>query len=362
MLLFFINVFYLHKQIFLCYAFCIMKKKGTKNISYTQRLIIERLSLLKKPIKEIAHVAGLSLSAVYRELKRGYYKRLDGRQWIAFTAYSADISQKRYEIACSARGRPIKLGNDYDFVRYVEKRVCQDKLSPCAVIGEIKRNNLDFKTKITKTTLYRWIGFGYFQNIRLKKRKTKYRKIVIKRAPRGTSIELRPKEIGNRNTFGHWEMDCVCGTNKTSLLTFPERLTRKEIIFKIPNKKTITIISCLNKLEHRFGKKFKLIFKSITVDNGVEFSDFQGMEKSIYGKQKRTSFYYCHPYCSSERGTNERLNREIRRLIPKGSNLSKYSDKEIQQVEDWVNSYPRQVLGFATSAECFQNELAKIAV
>lgn len=244
----------------------------------------------------------------------------------------------------------------------MEKRVVKDRLSACAVLGEIKYKNLPFKTKISKTTLYRYIQMGLFPHIKLEKRKTNYKKVTIKRAPRGTSIERRPKEIKDRLSFGHWEMDCVCGSTKPVLLVLSERLTRKEIIFKMENQKAISVIKCLNILERRFGKQFKKIFKTITVDNGSEFSDFKGIEKSCYGKYaKRTHVYYCHPYCSSERGTNERLNREIRRLIPKGMNLAKYSTDDIKQVEDWINNYPREVLNYATSSELFEEQLKLIS-
>ena len=158
------------------------------------------------------------------------------------------------------------------------------------------------------------------------------KKNIIKKAPRGTSIEERPIEIFNRKEFGHWEMDCVCGPTKHALLVLTERLTRKEIIFQISNKKAETVVHCLNILERQFGKKFSKVFKTITVDNGVEFSDWIHLEKSRYGKHKRTKIYYCHPYCLSERGTNESLNREIRRLIPKGSDLSKYTKDYIKYV------------------------------
>ena len=101
------------------------------------------------------------------------------------------------------------------------------------------------------------------------------------------------------------------------------------------------------------------MFKSITVDNGSEFADFSGLEKSIYGG-KRCPVYYCHPYASCERGTNERLNREIRRWFPKGTDFSKVTDSFIQGVENWINSYPREIFGFATSLELFQKELQAI--
>lgn len=155
-------------------------------------------------------------------------------------------------------------------------------------------------------------------------------------------------------------MDCVCGKTKCVLLVLTERLTRKEIIFKMNNQKSASVIKCLNFLERRFGKFFRNIFKTITVDNGSEFANFTELEKSSYGNSKRTSVYYCHPYCSFERGSNERLNREIRKHIPKGSDIFKYSDTEIKKVEDWINNYPRQILGYATSSEMFNEQIKKL--
>ncbi len=332
-----------------------------KSLTWTQRLQIETLNNAKKTKKEIAQLLGLHLCTIYRELKRGECTLLNGSTWKYYKTYSANRSQDRYDLLCTKKGRPIKLGNDYEFVNYIEKRVVKDKLSACATLGEIKYKDLPFKTRISKTTLYRYIKIGLFPHIKLEKRKKEYRKVKYKHAPKGTSIERRPHEIKYRNTFGNWEMDCVCGRTKSVLLVLSERLTRKEIIFKMENQKANTVVRCLNVLERRFGKLFKKIFKTITVDNGSEFADFQGIEKSSYGNSKRTSVYYCHPYCSSERGTNERLNREIRRLIPKGSDISKYSIQDIQQVEDWVNNYPREVLGYATSHELFEKELQKLA-
>lgn len=350
-----------------------MKNKGTKNLSITQRRMLERCILQKMHKREIAKLLGVCLATVYNEIKRGQYKHkvkswydcIGEIQYKYETRYSADKAQQLYELNQTTHGPETKLGNDYEFVRYVEKRVIKDKISPCAVCGEIKRLR-PCKTVVSKTTLYRYITQGIFMNIRMSdlpigQRKKHYRKTTTKRPPRGTSIEQRPKEIAERNTFGHWEMDCVVGKQRTKnvLLVLSERLTRKEIIFLMPNRQMATVVGCINKLEHRYGKQFRKVFKSITVDNGSEFSDFEGLQNSIYNG-KRVSVYYCHPYTSCERGTNERINRDIRRLIPKGSDLSNYTPEQIQVVEDWVNNYPRAVLGYATSAERFNEQLAAL--
>ena len=211
--------------------------------------------------------------------------------------------------------------------------------------------------------MYRYISMGLFMGISMDygKQHKQYRQKKIKRAPKGTSIEKRPLEIAERNTFGNWEMDCVCSKQGTTsaFLVLSERLTRKEIIFKIPNKKAETVVHCVNKLEKRYGKLFRKVFKSITVDNGVEFSDFEGLEKSIYGG-KRLNVYYCHPYTSCERGTNERINRDIRKKYPKGTDFTNVTESEVRALEDWVNAYPREIFGFATSGEKFNEQLQQI--
>ena len=344
-----------------------MKHKGNKNLTYTQRIQIETMLTAKNSRKQICDVVGIDKSTLSREIKKGFYKHKViqhdfwyGDRIVYENRYSALLSQERYERVCKNKGRDLKLGKDFALVRYIEKRVTEDKISACAVLGEIKRKDLPF-TKISKTTLYRYIDLGYFGNVRIEKRKTVYRKQVIKRAPRGISIEQRPIEILDRNTFGHWEMDCVCGSTRSTLLVLSERLTRKEIIFKMENQKADSVVRCLNSLERQYGKNFRKVFKSITVDNGSEFAHYKEIEKSIYGRNlKRTTVYYCHPYSSYERGTNERLNREIRRLIPKGSNLALYSNEDIKHVENWVNNYPREVLGYATSGEMFSRQLSLI--
>ena len=338
-----------------------------RHLTKTKRLQLESYLKIKMPIKEIAQLLKVHISTIYREIKRGEYEHRNS-DWTTEIRYSCDIADNRYQENLKAKGQDLKIGNDYELAEYIENRIVNDKLSPLAVIGEIKAKELVFNTSICVTTLYSYIDKDVFSTLTIKhltikgKKKKKNRKVTIKRMPRGTSIEERPKEIYARNTFGHWEMDCVCGSTKTTLLVLTERLTRKEIIFKMPNQTMESVHHCLNQLEHKHGKNFKKIFKSITVDNGSEFSDSESLEKSKFGKNnKRTKVYYCHPYCSCERGTNERINREIRRLIPKGSNLANYTNEDIQNVENWVNDYPRQVLDFMTSRELYNIHVNALA-
>ncbi len=341
--------------------------KKFKHLSYHDRLLIERLLKLKTPIARIAELVGRTDATIYAELKRGRYTYLDGSKWEYIDKYSPDKADERYKKNLKAKGAAIKLGNDYELADHIEHKIIDDGYSPDAVLGEIKAKGLQFKTSICRNTLYSYIRKGVFLRLNerylmfYKKRKNHKAAKKPAKASRGTSIEKRPEIIDERSTFGHWEMDCVCGPSKASLLVLTERLTRKEIIFTMRDQTAASVVHELNRLEFRYGRKFKQIFKSITVDNGSEFSDCAGMERSIYGKNnKRTVFYYCHPYRASERGTNERINREIRRKIPKGTCLEKFTTEQIQAVEDWVNNYPRRIFGFRSSADLFREQLAML--
>lgn len=134
---------------------------------------------------------------------------------------------------------------------------------------------------------------------------------------------------------------------------FKERIKPKEIAERLDrNRRTI---------EREITKgmvELKKIFRSITVDNGSEFLDYEGLEQSIMSKKKRTQIYYAHPYSTWERGTNENINKMIRRFIPKGSDISNYSDEEIKRIETWINNYPRKILGYYSVNEIYELKVA----
>lgn len=174
------------------------------------------------------------------------------------------------------------------------------------------------------------------KNLPVKKNKKRnYKKVQRqqKRAAAGESIDKRPKEIDTREEFGNWEMDSVLGKrgkSKNTLLVLTERKTRNEIIFKLPDHTDEAVVAALDRLERKWGTDmFKRVFKTITVDNGSEFADAEGLQRSIINEgEKRTKVYYCHPYSSWERGTNEVTNKMIRRKIPKGTNFDDRTEEE----------------------------------
>ena len=157
-------------------------------------------------------------------------------------------------------------------------------------------------------------------------------------------------------------MHCVEGKKKTkeTLLVLSERKARKEIMIKMKDQTAGSVVAALDRLERRYGTLFYKIFQTITVDNGSEFADVEGLERSCRRKGKRTTVFYCHPYSSYERGTNENINRMIRRWFPKGTDFGQVPKKAIQAVEDWLNAYPREILGFRSADEVFAEGLAAL--
>ena len=188
------------------------------------------------------------------------------------------------------------------------------------------------------------------------KKKTKHIR-RMKSAAKGDSIEKRPEEVNTRQEPGHWEMDLVvsCRGGHKCLLVLTERVTRMEVIRLIRDKSAASVVRALDTMERKWGTRFPQVFQSITMDNGSEFADYIGIERSVYKRceSKRTRTYYCHPYCSSERGSNEKQNQMIRRKFPKGTNFDKVTQKDVEAVESWLNRYPRKILGWYSSADLF---------
>lgn len=331
------------------------EKKKYKHLTYAERTMIERWynkEHLSK--KEIAKRLDKSERTIRREIKRGLTTNLTS-EFEEIEVYSADISQQEYESNLEAKGQELKIGSNIEIVKEIEKMIKEEKKSPEVIAHELKEEEkLEISARTIRNYIYDGNVFDLTEEdmIYNKRHKSKNSsKRIAKHTPPEKSIENRPQEANERSEYGHWEGDLVIGKRKKGcvLLTFTERMTREEIIIKIKGKKTEYVVKALNTLERKYGKRFYSKFKTITFDNGVEFMDYEGMEKSCLRKANRTQIYYAHPYCSGERGSNENNNRMIRRWIPKGTLIDDISKKFIQKIEDWINNYPRAMFDYKSS-------------
>lgn len=344
-----------------------MNKKGFKQITWDKRLVIERMLKNGFSKVDIAKAIGVCERTVYYEIKRGLcLQQTSDYEFIE--VYCPEVAERRYQENLRAKGPDLKIGRDLRFAEYVEHKIIDEGYSPGAVLGEIQVQGLEFDTDICESTLYNYIYRGdVFLELspkhlheRGRRHNTKPEKQQAAKPSRGDGIEKRPAEVNERTTFGHWEMDSVMGTvgSQKSLLVLIERLTRMCLIFLLPDHTMASVVRVLNGLERRFGKDFYKVFKSITVDNGCEFMDCDGMEKARRRKGKRTHVYYCHPYTPSERGSGENVNRMVRRFFPKGTSFDGLDAAAVRRAETWINNYPRRLLGWRSAGALFSEYLA----
>lgn len=342
-----------------------------KHLSQNDRIKMETMLNSGHKVVEVAEYLHVHRSTIYREIKRGEYTHRNS-DYTEEIRYSSDLGQKNHDWNAQGKGRNIKIGNDRPLAEYIEEKIIEDKYSPEAALAAAAESGIEFTTSISVRTLYRYIDKGIFLKltnkdlpVKGKRKKHNKRVKVQKRASAGESIENRPDEVKDREIFGHWEMDTVKGkqgVTKSCMLVLTERKTRDEIIVKLPDQKAASVVEAIDRLERKWGDMFTKVFRSITVDNGVEFSDYEGLERSVLHEgEKRTFAFYCHPYSSWERGSNENNNRLIRRHIPKGEDFDEKQDRDIEYIENWINNYPRGIFGFKTSAQLFEEEIRNLA-
>jgi len=313
----------------------------------------------KSSTKEISQAIGCSQRTIQRERHRGQIRQLNTALEY-YQTYDADYAQNDYVVQSEGKGVCLKIGHDHKLCQHIEDAIAAGK-SPDVIANAIRQNPEKYPIPLCTKTIYNYLENNVFLNVSYKDLTCghyvkKHGKPVNRPSYKnltGRSIEERPAYVEDREELGHWEMDLVVGKqggSKAVLLTITERTSRREIIRKLSDKTQLSVIQALDVMERQMGRRqFQKMFKTITVDNGSEFLGSSEMERSCLSPRKaRTMVYYAHPYSAYERGTNENMNRMIRRFIPKGSDIGSYTKKEIQRIENWLNNYPRRILGYQT--------------
>lgn len=161
-------------------------------------------------------------------------------------------------------------------------------------------------------------------------------------------IALRPKSIDCRNEIGHLEIDSVIGKKNEfeRVISIVDRTTRMTHFIKCEYSHEFYIAN----LVYKFIIENRIETKSITVDNGLEFNAL-----GITAKKLGIKLYKCDPYCSFQRGSNERMNAIFRRFYPKGSSFKYVSQQSLYNVERLINSMPRKIFGFKAAYEMYNS-------
>lgn len=332
-----------------------------------QHLTIENRILIQLRLKDghtiykIAKEIGCVYNTVKNEIKRGIVELYNG----SIKRYKASEGQATYTEHRKNSRKPYKCLQCTEFIGYVEKQFYEQNWSYDASVGNATLNQMFPPGKVVcMKTLYNYTDLGLMsiKNIDLPektKRKTKSSRTRRNKKILGKSIEERPKSIDNRDEFGHWEIDSVLGSKTGGdavILTIVERMTRNVIWLKLKDHSDEAVTEAVDKLKIEYGDKFSEVFKTITGDNGSEFAGLSAQESD------GMKVYFTHPYSSWEKGTNERHNGLLRRFVPKGQRIARFSAEDISFIADWSNGLPRKILGYHTPEELFETELDRIYV
>lgn len=319
-----------------------------REFNYRDRLQLE--VLLKKRVhkREIAALLGFSLTSIYREIKRGKCEQLSS-DLLKYNVYSADVAQADADEKASHKGRPIKLGYDYELAAVIADCIINKGWSPAATLGYIRMSDKNYTTTICVSTLYSYLYNGYLGIKKSASRSRTRKKRVSKMTVDPRFSIHRRSDAANARFPGHWEIDTVIGRSgsRSCLLVFTERHSRYEIIRRIPDKSAASVAAALRPLVRKYR------FKSLTSDNGTEF------RSPIVQAAAGCPWYFCDPYCSCQRGSNENANRLIRRFFPKGTDFARVSLKSIRNAETWINNLPRGILGYNSASDVFACALSK---
>ena len=296
----------------------------------TEKNKVEIDILLKQGLsmRKVASILGISHSTISR-YKAGIYKKR-----------KINVEQK-YEIF-------IK----YLFEHY-DRRTCSIEI--CVYLFK-KR----YKTAKCPTVrqIYNWVNEGKIfltkEKLCYRKRKNKNRSGMMQHVKWNIDhktilpISLRPKYIDLRQETGHLEIDSIVGKRNEydSIISIVDRCTRRIWLIKAEYKNEYYI----DKKIYEFITKNEIEVKSITVDNGLEFNAL-----GLTAKKLGVKLYKCDPYCSFQRGTNERMNGMVRRFIPKGSSLKNIPQIYLDDIAFEINYMPKKIFDFKSTFEVESN-------
>ena len=164
------------------------------------------------------------------------------------------------------------------------------------------------------------------------------------------SIRERPAEIEDRAIPGHWEGDLITGSNNTHIATLVERHSRFTMLVKVNGKDTASVVTALTKQVRKLPAELR---RSLTWDRGMELA-----EHKRFTVATNVQVYFCDPQSPWQRATNENTNGLLRQYFPKGTDLSQYSQVDLNKIALRLNQRPRKTLGFYTPAAKLEASVA----
>lgn len=331
------------------------KKRAISHLSLDEREEISRGLAANMTVRDIASHLNRSPSTISREINRHGGKE-------NYRATVADQSAWK-----NAQRPKICYLDQHPVLKEIITNKLQLKWAPEQISGWLKQtypNEPDMH--VSHETIYKSLFIQargtlkkeLTQHLRTKRLMRRPKNAKIDRSPRGQikdaiSISERPAEVEDRAIPGHWEGDLLSGSNNTHIATLVERTTRFTILVKLKGKDTVNVVDALR-------KKIKtlpiFLRKSLTWDRGMELALHKKL--SIDTKIK---VYFCDPKSPWQRGTNENTNGLLRQYFPRQTDLSGFTQKDLDKIAIALNGRPRKTLNFYSPLDKFSLLVASTA-
>lgn len=323
---------------------------GYHHLSVREREVIMIELKQGTTLERIAVQLGRAVSTISRELRRNGGPEL----------YRAHRAEDRAQVCRHKPRRMSKMANE-KLRRYVDKKL-RLRWSPEQIAGRLRYEHRPESMRICHETIYRFImasvleGVDYGPYLRQGHRRHTYGwrgNKRFKRIRNFKTIDQRPAIVAQRKRIGDWESDTIRGPRwgQAGIATHVDRQTRYLVACKLEARTA----SAFNQATIKAFKKTPLPVHTMTVDNGMEFSQFGELEQAL-----NTHVYFAHPYHSWERGLNENTNGLLRQYFPRGRDLTGVHPREIREAVLALNQRPRKCLGYRTPTESLQLKLVAL--
>ena len=315
-----------------------MKQKTKyKHIKKAERLEIAILLEKNYKIREIARVLKRSPSTISEEISKNSVNGI-------YNPHKAN--HKAYVRRKYSKYQGMKVVGDNQLRVYVEEKLKED-WSPEEIAGRLKNIDRDIKYA-SYQAIYKFVysvyGRTLEQYLRYKGKKRKRgKRVKVVQLKNRTFIDKRPEITNKKGRFGDWEGDLIVSgkSGKGVLIVLYERKAMYTIIKRILSRNCNIINQYIKEMVGGF-----ICFNSLTIDNDISFRKHEQLSELL-----GAPIFFSHPYSAWEKGGVENINKLIRQYIPKGSDISKYSDDYIREIEIKLNNRPRKSLRYKTPLE-----------
>lgn len=322
--------------------FPLEKRRRRDTLSLAEREEISRCLATQCSMRSIAQRLGRAPSTISREINRnGGIQR-----------YRASVAESNF-IEKASRPKPCKLAINRQLNAVVADRLQKD-WSPQQIAGWLARTyEANIEMQVSHETIYRSLFIQargilkreLISHLRSRRMMRRGKTATTAGQPRGqiidaVSIRDRPPTVEDRAIPGHWEGDLLSGSGNSHIATLVERHSRYVILVKIAGKDTQSVV---NALIHQVRKLPDGVMESLTWDRGSELAQHKKFTVAT-----NVAMYFCDPRSPWQRGTNENTNGLLRQYFPDGTNLSEYSQADLDTVATRLNTRPRKTLAFMT--------------